>query len=266
MLLVGAGTFFGAYGALIGAGGGFLIVPFLLLVNHLEPHLAAGTSLVAVFMNALSGSISYGRQHRIDIRSGSVFALATIPGAVIGSFVPAHVEEQLFRQVFGVLLLILAGYLILRPGGGFSATETTNSSPYWGWTVRRHVTGTGRLIIYSFSWSLGLLISFIIGFLSSFFGIGGGVVQVPALVTLLHFPPHVATATSLYIMVFTAGAGSLTYALQGHVLWGAALALGAGVLIGGPIGAALSKRVRSQRIMQFLALALAAIGVRLVWG
>ena len=78
--LAGFGLLVGAYGTLIGAGGGFLIVPMLLLVFKLPPALAAGTSLAVVFLNAVAGSASYARQKRIDYRAGLWFARRDAPG------------------------------------------------------------------------------------------------------------------------------------------------------------------------------------------
>lgn len=261
--MIAAGAVFGAYGTLIGAGGGTLIVPFLLLTHPIEPHLAAGTSLLAVFLNAVAGSLSYARQGRIDVRAGLILALATLPGAVIGGIVTPRIAGTVFRRIFGVLLFSLAVYVWLRPAPRNPSPPAKGSSR---WAVRQHISGSGQLVTYSFSWPLGLLTSFVIGFISSFFGIGGGVIQVPVLVHLLHFPAHIATATSLFIMVFTAAAGSFTYGVQDHILWGMALALGLGVIGGAPLGARISRRVQSAWIMRLLTLALAAVGVRLFWG
>ena len=82
--LIPLGFMVGAYGTLIGAGGGFVLVPFLLI---LYPHETAETitaiSLAVVFFNALSGSIAYARMRRIEYRSGLIFSAATIPGAIL---------------------------------------------------------------------------------------------------------------------------------------------------------------------------------------
>src|SRR3954468_15060653 len=77
----------GAYGTLIGAGGGFIIVPVLLLFFNWPHEQAVGTSLLVVTANATSGTVSYWRQGRVDFHTGWQFALATLPGAIIGSFV-----------------------------------------------------------------------------------------------------------------------------------------------------------------------------------
>jgi len=80
------GFLVGALGTLIGAGGGFLLVPLLILAYRLPPADAVGTSLALVFLNALSGTVAYLRQRRVDLSLGWKFAVATVPGAVGGAF------------------------------------------------------------------------------------------------------------------------------------------------------------------------------------
>jgi len=117
LLLVLLGVAVGAFGTLVGAGGGFVLTPVLLI---LYPHDSAQTltaiSLVVVFFNALSGSVAYFRLRRIDFRSGIPFALATIPGAIGGALLVSVVSRHLFDLVIAATIGGLAAWLAL--GGG----------------------------------------------------------------------------------------------------------------------------------------------------
>ncbi len=106
--LVGLGVAIGAFGTLIGAGGGFLLVPLLLLLYHFSHPTAVGTSLALVFLNAASGTVAYLRQRRVDLSLGGTFAAATIPGAVAGAFVSRLLSTSTFSLTFGVILLGIA--------------------------------------------------------------------------------------------------------------------------------------------------------------
>ncbi|MBP1740486.1 MAG: putative permease [Deltaproteobacteria bacterium] len=87
----------GAYGTLIGAGGGFVLMPLLLILYPKEsPEILTSISLAVVFFNALSGSEAYGLMRRIDYRSGLMFAAATVPGAVVGAMNTSHVPSPTF--------------------------------------------------------------------------------------------------------------------------------------------------------------------------
>src|SRR3954452_7456191 len=100
------GIFVGTYGTLVGAGGGFIIVPVMLLVYHATPQQASATSLAVVFFNALSGTLAYARQGKVDYRTGWRFAAATVPGAIIGVYVQSFFSGRFFSALFGALLLV----------------------------------------------------------------------------------------------------------------------------------------------------------------
>ena len=114
--LLALGTAVGLFGTLIGAGGGFVLMPILLL---LYPHASAdeltAISLAVVFFNAVAGSEAYAFMGRIDYKSGLIFAVATIPGAVIGAISTEIVPRHLFNGIFGILLIAVAIFLVMRP-------------------------------------------------------------------------------------------------------------------------------------------------------
>jgi len=115
--LVPVGACVGAYGTLIGAGGGFVLVPFLLLLYPTEnPEVITSISLAVVFFNAFSGSLAYARHGRIDYQAGRQFAVATIPGAILGALSTAYLPRHVFDIVMGVLMMIGAGVLLGHGG------------------------------------------------------------------------------------------------------------------------------------------------------
>jgi uncharacterized protein len=104
------------------------------------------------------------------------------------------------------------------------------------------------------------------GVLSALFGVGGGIVIVPALVILARFPPRVAAATSLGAIGITAAAGAAVYAALGEVDWRYAALVGLPALVGALIGTALQQRLSSRRLVALFALLLVGVGVRLIAG
>src|SRR3989442_9033570 len=111
--VLGLGFLIGCFGTLIGAGGGFLLVPLLLLGYHFSPPTAVGTSLALVFLNAASGSVAYLRQRRVDLGLGWKFAPPTGPGALGRPNLTPTPSANLFIPVFGVVLLIISRLLFL---------------------------------------------------------------------------------------------------------------------------------------------------------
>ena len=262
VMLVAIGFGVGAFGTLIGAGGGFILTPILLL---LYPHESAQTltaiSLAVVFFNAASGSVAYARQGRIDYRSGTVFGLATLPGAVAGALVVGAVSRQVFDAIMGAVLALLAIWVLA--GERWPLPRPTRN------LERRELHDrAGERYVYFVPLRRGALYSLIVGFVSSFLGIGGGVIHVPLLVRTLGFPTHLATATSHFVLAIMAGAGTITHIAHGSFAHEQGvrrtLALSAGVIGGAQLGAHVSLRVRGRMIEWLLAGALLALAARLL--
>jgi uncharacterized membrane protein YfcA len=256
------GIFVGAFGTLIGAAGGFLLVPILLLLYPQDtPNTITSITLTVAFFNALSGSIAYGRLRRIDYRSGLFFSLTSVPGAVIGASVTVLLGRGIFQTIFGSTLLVAAAYLLIRPRTKYSASAIQP-----GHTNRQIKDTQGSVFTYSFSLIKGVAIAFGVGFISGLLGIGGGIIHVPALTQLLGFPTHVATATSHFVVAITTLAAVTFHVAKGAFSEGIrrAAVLSAGAVIGAQFGARLSQRVSGEWIIRLLAVGLAIVGVRLL--
>lgn len=261
LVLIGFGV--GAFGTVIGAGGGFILTPILLL---LYPHESAQTltaiSLTAVFFNAASGSVAYARQRRIDYRSGIVFALATIPGAIGGALLVGDISRQAFNAIMGAVLAVLAVWLLA--GERWPLRQAHRRLEQRALTDRQ-----GETYEYAVPLRRGALFSLGVGFLSSFLGIGGGVIHVPLLVRAFGFPTHIATATSHFVLAIMAGTGTATHLVLGsfhHHGFRRTVALSAGVVAGAQLGAHVSLRLGGRVIQWLLAVALLGLAARLLAG
>lgn len=246
------GFLVGTYGTIIGAGGGFIIVPLLVFLFPQDtPSMITAASLAVIFVNSGSGTIAYARMKRISYRTGILFAAATIPGALLGSYLTRYIPKNVFGLAFGALLVAVAVFLSVTRGMGRYITTARKDA---GMPVR---------VSRPF---LGISLSFAIGCFSSLVGIGGGLIHVPVLTSLFEFPLHVATATSHFILVFTSLAGVVEHVLDGtwpvHLLRDACLA--AGVVGGAQLGAFLSRKLSAPWIVIGLAIALGVVGIRLL--
>ena len=262
--LTALGVALGALGTLIGAGGGFILVPVLLLLYpQAAPETITSISLAVVFFNALSGSQAYARLGRIDYKSGLLLAAATVPGAVIGALTTDYIPRRMFNAVFGVLMMALAVYLFAHRVGMRKPMAEGNEKHL----ARRIVERNGTVHTFSYNLRLGMWLSLGVGYVSSLLGIGGGIVHVPILVRLLNFPVHLATATSQFILAIMALAGTMVHILTGSFAHGGirrTLCLSLGVLLGAQVGAALSARVHGVWIIRGLAVALTFVGIRIL--
>jgi len=261
--LIPLGFVIGTGGTLIGAGGGFILMPVLLLLYPNESaEIVTSISLAVVFFNTLSGSGAYARMKRIDYKSALLFSAATIPGAILGALTTVFIPRRLFNGIFGIFLIATSIFIFLRPSSEYGKKK----SPPKYWLTRNLVEMDGTPHTYSFNPVLGIGLSLFAGFISSLLGIGGGIIHVPVLIHLLNFPVYIATATSQFMLAVMALAGTGVHIVTGAFSHGyrRTICLSIGVLIGAQLGAHLSKRVHGDWIIRGLAIALGFVGVRIL--
>lgn len=250
-LILGIGV--GIFGTLVGIGGGLICVPiFILFLSDGSAHpffhsaaQVAGTSIVVVFANALSGTIAYIRQKRVYFQAAIPFALATLPGAFLGSYIVDAFSGPMLNLSFGTFLLIISIIMYYNSKHKPPTDVVEMPKTYNKW--------------------LGIGSSFIVGFISSIFGIGGGVVHVPLMIYLLGFPVHVATATSHFVLACSSLFGVVSHFMLDHIVWVPAISIAVGATIGAQIGAKISKKTKSAIIMTLLSIAMFALGCRLIF-
>lgn len=265
LALLGVGL--GAFGTLVGAGGGFLLVPILLFAYpDMPPSTVTAMSLFVVLANAASGTIAYWRQGRIDVFTGGIFAAATLPSAVAGAIVVGYIPRQQFNVLFAIALAAI-GLWLLAP----KPDTTEIRAPLTGrGVIRRRLTDrNGLSFVYGYRLWQGLSISAGVGFISSLFGIGGGIVHVPAMVMVLRFPVYVATATSQFVLGIMASEAVAVHVARGTLAWDITLArasaVALGAILGAQAGAYFSHRVRGETILRALGAALLLVAARLAW-
>ena len=268
LVLMGFGT--GVYGVLIGAGGGFIIGPLLLIFFDVEPVTVAGTVLALVAINSISGTFAFRRMGTVDVRSGLLFAAAAIPGSVIAPFVIASVAPGLFQLLFGILLLLLALHIATSSSDKVEAREPDDLAGdrrFLGFMVKsREISSSeGRTYRYRFNETFATAFNVLLGFVSSFFGTGGGFIRTPILVYAFGFPVQVAVATSIFTLSFYTTAGAITHAALGHVeFFPTFVFTGVGLIVGGQIGARLTGRVKDRWILRLLLIVVLALGIKLL--
>jgi uncharacterized membrane protein YfcA len=224
---------------MVGLGGGFLIVPILLLFFGLAPAQASGTALALVVANSGAGATTYLLQKRVHVRVGLLIAAGGFPGSILGALASAHISATLFDALFSTFLFVVA------------ADMTINREKRLGRRSEKPHEILGMPVTRALTVGLG------VGFISSLFGIGGGALLVPSLLYLSDLPAHMISATSHFGIVLTSPVGLAAHWAQHDITWSYVIPLVLGGLIGGPIGAKLSMRLPQKRLVTFVAAALA---------
>jgi uncharacterized protein len=237
------------FGSTVGLGGGFILVPIMRLFMGFPPAYAAGTSLVLIVANSASGAFAYLLQRRVHLKIGLLVAAGGLPGSVLGAIASVHISPLLFDSILAALLIAVAIDM--------------------AWNAERRMAGRVEhqrvASIKGMSYRGALALGFVVGIFSSLFGLGGGIVVVPALLYFSELPVHAISATSHFAILLTSPIGLAVHALQRDVAVRDVLPLVAGGLLGGPIGARLSSRLRSPQLLIAVAIALVTAAITLVW-
>lgn len=200
---------------LTGGGGAIFAVPLLVYGLSIDPRQAVGISLAAVGMTSLVGFLGRWKSGQVEIGTGSMFAVAGMAGAPIGSWLSAKIPESLLLSLFSLLMLVVAVRMWRRAGAGeerLVCADDRDSGP----TCRRDAEG--RLRLTSPCALLLGTVGVLTGILSGLFGVGGGFVIVPALVLFSGMAIHRAVGTSLLVITLISAAGVAAHLWAGRAI------------------------------------------------
>ncbi|HMA71643.1 MAG TPA: sulfite exporter TauE/SafE family protein [Xanthobacteraceae bacterium] len=240
-----SGSLVGLILGVIGGGGSILAVPLLVYVVGVKsPHVAIGTSAIAVALSAFVNLIDHARRHHVCWSVAMLFAIFGVAGAAVGSTLGKHTDGQKLLMLFGILMIAVAASMALRSEGGSKPQVQLD---------RRNAP-----------WVAG--IGFAVGALSGFFGIGGGFLVVPGLVAATSMTMIVAIGSSLVSVTAFGLTTAANYALSDLIDWRLVLLfVGGGVvggLLGGQLATTLAEKKRALSIV--FAVVVATVGVYVV--
>lgn len=267
-LLIIIGFLIGTLGTLIGAGGGFILVPILIIMRpDFSPATITAISMVIVACNAISGSVAYMYSKKVDYKAGIIFAICTIPGSILGVLTTKVIPRGVFDIIFGILMLGLSVLLIINGGKEYSDKKPPLIRPK-GWVKQKLTDKWGESYEYFYNLRLGILISIFVGYFSPLLGIGGGILHVPAMTEWLLFPVHIATATSHFILAIMATISVLAHFFEGSyqnpLITKMVIGLAIGVIPGAQMGAYLSRKINEKLIIKALAVSIGIVGIKIL--
>ncbi len=256
----------GIFGALLGLGGGVILVPALTLGLGIDIHYAIGASIVSVIATSSGAAAVYLRDGITNIRVGMFLEVGTTVGAIFGAFVAGLIGGPALFVLFGVVLLYAAYTMFGRrnaelPSGvemGPVANLLHLGGSYFDAALDREVKYNVRGARY------GLPLTFIAGAVSGLLGIGGGILKVPAMDIVMKMPMKVSTATSNFMIGVTAAASAGVYFVRGDVNPFIAAPVAMGVLIGATLGTRVMTRMRSTLLRRVFVLVLVVVAIQML--
>lgn len=261
-IMVAIGAVSAVFGSIVGLGGGIVIVPSLVLLGPalfgetIPSQHAVGTSLAVLIFTALSATWTYKKQGKVDFRTGWLLFATSGPAAMVGAAVTDLIPQGPFQLAFGAFMLAMFGLMLAREYMKPLKIQ---------WSIQRTFTdGSGQTYTYGYNLTLALMIGAAVGIASGLFGIGGGSLFVPLMVLLFRFPPHVATATSMFVILLSSVLGSGVHLWNGNIDWLLFLALAPGAIVGGRIGAIVASRLTGKQLMWLLRVTLLLVAIYLI--
>jgi uncharacterized protein len=266
ILIVMIGFLSAFIGSIAGLGGGIIFVPAILIMAQFfdqfswaTPQAIVGMSLLVMIFTGLSSTFAYIRYKRVDLKSGAIFLIGSIPGSLFGVWINRYIEGESFKMYFGILMLFISVMFFIRK----KLTTSRFANRTKGF--QRVFTHKGETFTYSYPIPFALAIAFIVGTCSGLFGIGGGSLMVPTMILLFGFPAHIAAPTSMFMIFISSSISSIAHISLGHIVWEYALFFIPGAWIGGTVGAKVSQKMKNNTIEWVLRILIILVGINLIW-
>ena len=254
IVLVAISLIIGFLAAISGIGGGALLTPALIL-SGVDARIAVGASLGGVALTSLVSSLEYLRQRFADIKLAAILLIASLPGAFIGVQLAYVLPVLMLEKALGVFLMVLAMILFFHPN------PLKLKLPFCMECCV--LARNGKEFKYEAPLALLIPLGFVAGMASGLFGIGGGVLIVPAML-IGGIPAHVAIATSCIMVNLNADFSLLAHYLAGGLSLDYLLFAGPGLAIGAFIGAKFAERIDAKWIRIVLAMVLLLMAIVLL--
>jgi uncharacterized membrane protein YfcA len=255
----------GVFGAILGLGGGIIVVPALTLALGIDIRYAIGASIVSVIATSSGAAAGYVRDRLTNLRVAMLLEIATTTGAISGAFVAGIVGGRWLFILFGVLI----GYSAIAMLRKREEHATTASPDALADRLNLHGTYadpvTGPRPYRVSHTRLGLFLMYVAGMVSGLLGIGSGALKVPAMDLAMGLPIKVSTATSNFMIGVTAAASAGVYFARGDIDPFVAGPVAAGVVIGATAGSLLLKRVPSHLLRQVFVVVLFGVALQMLY-
>jgi uncharacterized membrane protein YfcA len=256
----------GMLGALVGLGGGILLVPLLTVGFGLPIRLAIGASIVSVIATSSGAAAAYVRDRFTNIRVAMVLEVATSLGAVSGAALSPRLPAQWLFILFGLILLVSIVPMLSRLGKTIPEGVVNDAL-----AERLRLAGAypsrsrGGIVAYQVTGvPLGFGLMVVAGIVSGLLGIGSGTLKVLAMDTAMRLPIKVSSATSNFMIGVTAAASAGIYFWRGDIVPVVAAPVALGVLLGATLGARLLKRVEGRVVRLVFLVTLAAVALEML--
>jgi uncharacterized protein len=257
-------VFAGFLGALLGLGGGIIVVPVLTLGFGINIRYAIAASLISIIATSSGAAASFLKDHLTNLRLAVLLEVGTVGGAMLGYIISKYVDASALFLIFGVFLFFSA-VMMLRTKKDHQAEE---NHP-WANKLKldgNYPDGKGNRIFYKVTnVPFGLFSMFFAGALSALLGIGSGIFKVLAMDGAMKLPMKVSSATSNFMIGVTATASAGAFFLSGDIRPEIACPVSLGIIAGSWIGARVMPKMPAATIRKIFVVVLVVVSVQMIF-
>ncbi|MBV2168658.1 MAG: sulfite exporter TauE/SafE family protein [Bdellovibrio sp.] len=253
----------GFLGALLGLGGGIIIVPVLTLFYHVNIRYAIAASLISIVATSSGAAASYLKDSLTNLRLAVFLEIGTVAGAIVGFLISSYIQTKFLFFLFGFFLLFSALMMLRRREEYLGAKNHP-----WAESLKldgAYPESNERWVEYKVQQvPLGLFAMFGAGVLSALLGIGSGIFKVLAMDEAMKLPIKVSSATSNFMIGVTAAASAGAYLLRGDIQPQIAAPVAVGIILGSFLGAKAMVRMPAKRIRQIFVVVLVVVSLQMI--
>jgi len=263
-VLLMLGFIVGLPASMCGLGGGFILVPTLILVFNLSPQNAIAISLVAMCGTTISASIGYIKQKRVDYKLALLYDIFDIPGVVVGAYLTTILPKNLLIGLCGFFILFLSLFMLRNLRARKLSTKNKESNMTCNGWGRKVSDSMNQVFEYKIRRpSLIVISSLMSGLVTGLAGLGGGITDTTTMI-LLGIPSHIAIASSEFAMALTNGAGVITHGFLQNISIGYAIPITIGTILGAQVGVLVAKRTKQKTLKMILSVVSLLFSIRLI--
>jgi uncharacterized protein len=240
--IFGVAAFASSLGAMLGLGGGILLIPFLTVFFGIDLRLAVAASLLAVIANSNVATLRNSRLSLYDKRLASVLEFPAVLGALVGSVCVVWIAQSYLYYLFSFVTFYVV-VLLLR-----SKTENLSEGE------RRQ----NKTLFVS-------VVAFVAGILSGLLGVGGGILLLPLMNLAMKMPMRQAVATSSLMLGATGAVGALVYWIRGDMKSDLVVPVVLGSMLGAWVGASFLARAKPQFVKALFIVLCIWVGLQMFW-
>ncbi|MFX0105574.1 MAG: sulfite exporter TauE/SafE family protein [Candidatus Hodarchaeota archaeon] len=252
-----AGFLFGIISSIAGVGGGIFFVSIMVLIFSVSINIAIDTSIFIILMSSAAGFFTYIKAERLHFKQVLLFSSFSILGGISSTilFLFIDLDSTILRILFASILMVAGINMI------YKAIRSRND----GNTQKEKENDIIDLNDHDYKTNLkkAIPLFFLAGFIANLLGIGGGVINTPALHVILQYPIHNATAISVGIICFTAIYNTIAKSIIGQIDYLIGILIGMGAILGSILGAKISGKMPRSYLQFFVAIVLMGLAIRM---